>query len=68
MKEKVTAVVLAAGQGRRMESKIQKQYMEVNGKPLIFYKKFAASSGNIKKLRKSVGMGNAGPVLFVSGG
>ena len=44
------------------------QIVPGNGKPLIFYKKFAASSGNIKKLRKSVGMGNAGPVLFVSGG
>lgn len=37
MKEKVVAIVLAAGRGRRMESEIQKQYMEVNGKPLLFY-------------------------------
>lgn len=35
MKEKVTAIVLAAGQGRRMKSEIQKQYMEVGGRPLI---------------------------------
>ena len=44
------------------------QIVPGNGKALIFYKKFAASSGNIKKLRKSMGMRNAGPVLFVSGG
>lgn len=37
LNEKVTAIVLAAGRGSRMESKIQKQYMEVNGRPLLFY-------------------------------
>lgn len=36
-KEKTSAVVLAAGSGSRMHSKVKKQYMEVNGKPLIFY-------------------------------
>ncbi len=36
-KEKTSAVVLAAGNGSRMHSKVKKQYMEVNGKPLIFY-------------------------------
>ena len=35
--KKVAAIVLAAGRGRRMESKIQKQYMELAGKPLVFY-------------------------------
>lgn len=38
MKEQqITAIVLAAGQGSRMKSKIQKQYMEVGGRPLICY-------------------------------
>lgn len=36
-KEKVTAIVLAAGQGKRMNSKIQKQYMLLNGFPILYY-------------------------------
>jgi len=32
-----TAVVLAAGQGKRMGADVPKQYLEVNGKPVIFY-------------------------------
>lgn len=31
------AVVLAAGQGRRMQSKVAKQYMEIHGKPMLYY-------------------------------
>lgn len=40
MKEKkgrISAVVLAAGQGKRMESGIQKQFMLLEEKPLIYY-------------------------------
>lgn len=36
-KEKIVAIVLAAGSGKRMQSKIQKQYMLLDGKPLIYY-------------------------------
>lgn len=35
--EKVTAVVLAAGKGSRMQSSLQKQYMMLNGYPVIYY-------------------------------
>lgn len=36
-KEKCTAIVLAAGQGRRMGTKVQKQYLEIQGKPVLYY-------------------------------
>ena len=32
-----TAIVLAAGQGKRMHSKIQKQFLEIGGKPILYY-------------------------------
>lgn len=34
---KTTAIILAAGQGKRMNSKIQKQYMLLRDKPVLFY-------------------------------
>ncbi len=36
-KVKCTAIVLAAGQGKRMGTKVQKQYLEISGKPVLFY-------------------------------
>lgn len=36
-KAKCTAIVLAAGQGKRMGTKIQKQYLEIQGKPILYY-------------------------------
>jgi len=33
----VTAIVLAAGSGSRMKSSVKKQYMLLNGKPLVYY-------------------------------
>ncbi len=36
-KEKCTAIVLAAGQGTRMGTKVQKQYLEIQGKPILYY-------------------------------
>lgn len=35
--EKVCAIVLAAGQGKRMQSSMPKQYMELLGKPVLYY-------------------------------
>lgn len=36
-KMQCTAIVLAAGQGKRMGTKVQKQYLEVEGKPVLYY-------------------------------
>ena len=37
---KITAIVLAAGTGSRMKSKEKKQFMKINGKPVIWYSLF----------------------------
>lgn len=37
MAGKNTAIVLAAGQGKRMHSKIQKQFLEIGRKPILYY-------------------------------
>lgn len=34
---KCTAIVLAAGQGKRMNSKIQKQFLNIQGYPVLYY-------------------------------
>mgnify|MGYP003492085610 CR=1 FL=1 len=36
-KKYCTAVVLSAGQGKRMGASVQKQYIELEGKPVIYY-------------------------------
>lgn len=36
-KKHCTAIVLSAGQGKRMGTKVQKQYIELAGKPIIAY-------------------------------
>lgn len=48
MKEKITAIVLAAGQGKRMHSKIQKQFLEDSGSTciILFFKMLSGQSGD----------------------
>lgn len=36
-KEKCTAIVLAGGQGKRMGTNVQKQYLHIQGKPVLYY-------------------------------
>lgn len=36
-KKRCIAIVLSAGQGKRMGASVQKQYIEIEGKPVIYY-------------------------------
>ncbi|MFR5602313.1 MAG: 2-C-methyl-D-erythritol 4-phosphate cytidylyltransferase [Lachnospiraceae bacterium] len=53
----IAAIVLAAGQGRRMESKIQKQYMELKGKPLLYHTLSAFERSCVDQVIVVVGQG-----------
>lgn len=48
--ETTAAIVLAAGQGKRMESKRQKQFLLLNGKPLIAYSLKAFEESSIDQI------------------
>lgn len=45
MKDKVTAIILAAGQGKRMNTKVAKQFLNLQDRPVLYYslKAFAES-------------------------
>lgn len=48
MQKKIcTAIVLAAGQGKRMGTKVQKQYLEIYGKPVLYYSLYAFEHSSI---------------------
>ena len=46
-KERCTAIVLAGGNGSRMESKVAKQFMLLKGKPLLWYSLQAVQQSEI---------------------
>ena len=46
-KKRCTAIVLAAGQGKRMGTKVQKQYLEIDGKPVLYYSLHAFEQSKI---------------------
>lgn len=46
-KKHCTAIVLSAGQGKRMGTDVQKQYIELFGKPIIFYTLSAFQNSSI---------------------
>ena len=47
---KITAIVLAAGSGRRMKSKKKKQFMEIKGKPVIWYSLFEFEKSRVDEI------------------
>ena len=51
-----TAIVLAAGSGKRRGTRIAKQYLEIDGKPLLYYTLLAFErSPRIDKIILTVG-------------
>lgn len=56
-KDKITAVVLAAGQGKRMNSKIAKQYLLLNEKPILYYSLKTFEESEVDEIILVVGQG-----------
>lgn len=50
IEKKTAAVVLAAGSGKRMNSQVKKQYIQIGGKPLIYYALRAFEQSCIEKI------------------
>ena len=55
--EKITAVVLAAGVGKRMHSDVHKQYMMLAGRPVLFYSLQAFAESAVTDIVVVVGAG-----------
>lgn len=47
---KITAIILAAGSGSRMKSKTKKQFMEIKGKPVIWYSLFEFEKSRVDEI------------------
>ena len=47
---KITAIVLTAGSGSRMKSKTKKQFMEIKGKPVIWYSLFEFEKSRVDEI------------------
>lgn len=48
--KKITAIVLAAGNGSRMNSATKKQFMEINGKPILWYSLLAFEAYGVEQI------------------
>ena len=57
MKEKVLAVVLAAGSGSRMQSKVKKQYLTLGDKPVLVHTLLAFEQSGVDEIMLVVGKG-----------
>lgn len=58
-----TAIVLAGGQGRRMGTKVQKQYLHIQGKPVLYYSLCAFEQSEI--IDEIILVAGAGQVDYV---
>lgn len=56
--KKINAIVLSAGKGKRMNTDISKQYLEINGKPIIYYTLKAFAESNVDEIIIVVGKGD----------
>ncbi|MBR5127226.1 MAG: 2-C-methyl-D-erythritol 4-phosphate cytidylyltransferase, partial [Roseburia sp.] len=54
---KTTAIVLAAGAGKRMNSKVQKQYLLLKEKPVLYYSLKAFEESQVEDIILVVGAG-----------
>lgn len=57
MKGRTAAVLLAAGKGTRMESQVHKQYLEISGKPLLYYTLCAFENSSVDDIILVTGHG-----------
>ncbi len=55
--DKVTAIILAAGQGKRMNSSLAKQYLVLHNKPVIYYSLKAFEQSNVDEIILVTGVG-----------
>lgn len=55
--KKIAAICLAAGQGKRMESKVQKQYLLIHDKPVLYYALKALQDSYVEDIILVVGSG-----------
>ena len=55
--KKIAAVCLAAGQGKRMESNVQKQYLLIHDKPVLYYALKAFQDSPVDEVVLVVGAG-----------
>jgi 2-C-methyl-D-erythritol 4-phosphate cytidylyltransferase len=57
MKKKVTAVILAAGQGKRMNAPVAKQFLMLGDKPVLYYSIKAFEDSSVDEIILVIGHG-----------